>query len=139
VGIGFAIQSNTVKQVVAQLLKTGKAAHAYLGVTIEPLTSDIAHQFRLPVKEGVLVADVTSGTGAAKAGLKKGTRTVIVTGQPYTIGGDIIVGIDGVKVGSSVGKLEDIIAGHKPGDKITLEIYRGDKKMNVTVTLGSRP
>ena len=108
------------------------------GITIEPVTSELASQFRLPVKQGLLVASVKAGTGAAKAGLKAGTRTVIVSGSPYTLGGDIIVAADGTKVGSSMMKLEDIIAGHKPGDSITLEIYRGSKKMTVSVTLGNR-
>jgi S1-C subfamily serine protease len=139
VGIGFAIQSNTVKQVVAQILETGKATHAFLGVQIEPFTADLASQFRLPVKEGLLVTKVTPGTGAAKAGIKAGTRTVTVSGTSYTLGGDIIVAADGTNVASSSGKLEDIIAAHKPGDKITLEIYREGKKMTVTVTLGNRP
>lgn len=138
VGIGFAIQSNTVKQVVAQIIKTGKAAHAYIGVQIEPFTSELASQFRLPVKQGLLITKVTPGSGASKAGLKAGTHAVIVSGSQYTLGGDIIVAADGTNVGSSAGKLEDIIAGHKPGDKITLEIYRGSKKMTVSVTLGNR-
>ncbi|MGD0273395.1 MAG: trypsin-like peptidase domain-containing protein [Gaiellaceae bacterium] len=139
VGIGFAIQSNTVKQVVAQIIKTGKATHAFLGVQVEPFTSELASQFRLPVKKGLLVSHVTAGTGAAKAGIKGGTHTVTVSGTSYTIGGDIIVAADGKNVGSAVGKLEDIIAGHKPGEKLSLEIYRGDKKMTVSVTLGNRP
>ncbi len=139
VGIGFAIQSNTVKQVVAQIIKTGKASRAYLGVEIEPITSGLAIQFRLPVKQGLLIAKVTPGTGAAKAGLKAGTHQVILSGADYTLGGDIIVAVDGKHFGSSSGKLEDFIAGHKPGDKISLEIYRGNKQMTVSVTLGNRP
>ena len=139
VGIGFAIQSNTVKQVVAQILMNGKATHAYLGVTIKAITSELASLYRLPVKEGLLVSEVTKGSGAANAGLKGGTRHVTVSGDSYTIGGDIIVKADGVSVGNSIGKLETIIAAHKPGDKISLEIYRGSKQMTVTVTLGNRP
>ncbi len=138
VGIGFAVQSNTVKQVVAQILKSGKASHAYLGVGIKAITPELASLYRLPVKEGLLVTDVTKGSGAAKAGLKGGTRDVTVAGSTYTIGGDIIVAADGQGIGNSAGKLETIIAGHKPGDKLALEIYRGDKKMTVTATLGNR-
>jgi len=80
----------------------------------------------------------TSGTGGAKAGLKGGTREVTVSGYSYMMGGDIIVKADGVSVGSSTSKLESIIATHKPGDKLTLEIYRGSQKKTVTVTLGNR-
>jgi S1-C subfamily serine protease len=139
VGIGFAIQSNTVKQVVAQIISYGRATHAFLGVTLDPITSDVASHFRLPVKEGLLVASVARGSGAAKAGIKAGSREVTVSGNGYKLGGDIIVGADGTNVGGSIGKLEDIIAGHKPGDKISLAIYRGNKEMTITVTLGNRP
>ena len=138
VGIGFAVQSNTVKQVVAQIIGTGKAAHAFLGVQVQAISSEVASLFRLPVKDGLLVTRVTAGTGAAKAGVKGGTTSVTVAGQSYRLGGDIIVGADGTSVGSSVGKLEAIIAASKPGDKIVLEIYRDNKKMTVTVTLGNR-
>ena len=138
VGIGFAIQSDTVKHVVAQILKTGKATHAQIGVGVQGITSELASLYRLPVKQGVLIETVKPGTGAAKAGLKAGKHKVIVAGQPYFIGGDIIVKADGVSVGSSVGKLLNVVAAHKPGDKLSLEIYRGNTKMTVTVTLGSR-
>jgi S1-C subfamily serine protease len=140
VGIGFAIQSDTVKQVVAQILKTGKAIHAFLGVgNISEVTPAVAHMFRLPVDHGLLFGNVVRGTGAAKAGLKAGSHKVTVAGQSYWLGGDIIVSADGTSIGSSYGKLVSLIAKHKPGDKITLEIYRGNKKMTVTVTLGNRP
>jgi len=137
VGIGFAIQSGTVKQIVAQILKTGKATHARIGISVLGVTPQLASLYRLPVKEGVLVESVKPGSGAAKAGLQAGKHRVIVAGQPYTVGGDIIVKADGVSLGSSVGKLESIVGGHKPGDKLPLEIYRGNTKMTVIVTLGT--
>ncbi len=138
VGIGFAVQSNTVKQVAAQILTSRKATHAFLGVRVAGITPELASLFRLPVKQGLLIDEVTPGTGAAKAGLKGGTRKVPVAGLGFKIGGDIVVSADGVNVGSSTGKLETIIAAHKPGDKLALEIYRGNTKMTVTVTLGNR-
>jgi S1-C subfamily serine protease len=137
VGIGFAVQSNTVKEIVAQILKTGKATHAYLGVYLKQITPALANLFRLPTNKGLLVDQVVAGSGAAKAGIKGGTTTVTVSGQSYRLGGDIIVGVDGKSVGGLYGKLEASIAAHKPGDKISLEIYRGDKKMTVSVTLGN--
>lgn len=138
VGIGFAIQSNTVKEIVAQLLKNGKATHAQIGISVVGVTPQLASLYRLPVKQGVLVESVKAGSGAAKAGLKAGKQKVSVAGQTFFIGGDIIVKVDGVSLGSSVGKLESIVAGHKPGDKLSLEIYRGNTKMTVSVTLSNR-
>jgi S1-C subfamily serine protease len=138
VGIGFAIQSNTVKEIVAQILKTGKATHAQIGISVVGVTPQLASLYRLPVKQGVLVESVKAGSGAAKAGLKAGKQKVSVAGQTFFIGGDIIVKADGVSLGSSVGKLESIVADHKPGGKLSLEIYRGNAKTTVTVTLSNR-
>jgi S1-C subfamily serine protease len=136
VGIGFAIQSDTVKQIAAQILKTGKATHAQIGVGVQGVTPALASLYRLPVKQGILVESVKAG--AAKAGLKAGTHKVSVAGQNFIVGGDIIVKANGVSLGSSVSKLLNIVAEHKPGDKLSLEIYRGNTKMAVTVTLSSR-
>ncbi len=138
VGIGFAISSNLVKQVVAQLIADGKATHAFLGVTVLPVTPQVARAFRLPVKEGLLVASVQNGSGADKAGLKGSSDNVTISGETYPVGGDIIVKVDGTDVGSETNKLEEIIASHKPGDKIQVGFYRGDNQRTVTVTLGNR-
>src|ERR1035437_244180 len=124
VGIGFAIQSDTVKQIAAQILKTGKATHAQIGVGVQGVTPALASLYRLPVKQGILVESVKAG--AAKAGLKAGTHKVSVAGQNFIVGGDIIVKANGVSLGSSVSKLLNIVAEHKPGDKLSLEIYRGN-------------
>src|SRR5262245_26645142 len=93
VGIGFAIPSNTVKDVVAQILKSGKVEHAYLGVTLQDVSSSVAGVFHLPVTSGILIERVQAGTAAARAGLKGGTTATTVAGEDYTMGGDIIVGV----------------------------------------------
>ncbi len=138
VGIGFAVPSNTVKDVVAQILRTGRVDHAYLGITGQAVSPDIAQNYNLPVEEGVLVASVTSGSGAEKAGLEGGEKEVVVAGETYILGGDIIVTFDGKQI-SSIEQLLDAIASRKPGDKVKLGIYRNAKKTSVTVTLGRRP
>ena len=138
VGIGFAVPTNTVKDVVAQILRTGRVDHAYLGISGQALTEDVSDTYNLPVESGVLVAKVTSGSGAAKAGLEGGEREVVVAGETYTLGGDIIVSIDGRKI-STIEELRDAISGKKPGDEVTLVIYRDANKTSVTVTLGRQP
>ena len=138
VGIGFAVPSNTVKDVVAQLLRTGRVEHAWLGIRGKPLTADVADTFNLPVASGVLVETVTPGSGAAKAGLKPGETEVVVAGETYVLGGDIIVAVDGEAV-SAVEDIRDVIAAHKPGQKIKLGLYRDEKRSSVTVTLGRQP
>ncbi|MCI0635430.1 MAG: trypsin-like peptidase domain-containing protein [Actinobacteria bacterium] len=138
VGIGFSVPSNTVKDVVAQILRTGRVEHAYLGISGQAVNADLAETYNLPVKAGVLVGTVTDGSGADKAGLQGGARDVVVAGETYVLGGDIIVGLGGQKI-SSIEELRDAIAGHKPGDKVTVVIYRDGDKSSVIVTLGRQP
>jgi S1-C subfamily serine protease len=138
VGIGFAVPSNTVKDVLAQLLRNGRVDHPYLGISGQPVTADLADTYNLPVESGVLVEDVRAGTGADKAGLQDGETQVVVAGETYVLGGDIIVTFDGRPI-SSVEELSELISGHTPGEKVKLGIYRDAKRSSVTVTLGRRP
>ena len=138
VGIGFSVPSNTVKDVIAQIMRTGRVDHAYLGISGKPVNSVVADTYNLPVAKGVLVESVTSGSGAGKAGLQGGETQVVVAGETYVLGGDIIVSFDGKQI-SSIEQLRDAIAGHKPGDKVSLVIYRKAKKTGVTVTLARQP
>jgi S1-C subfamily serine protease len=137
-GVGFAVPSNTVKSAAGQLIKSGKVDHAAIGILAQPITPDVAEAFRLPVKKGVLVEEVQSGSGAAKAGIKGGTTDVTVAGESYTLGGDIIVSANGRPV-DDLASLRDVVSELEPGATITLEVYRGDVKRTVEVKLGRRP
>jgi S1-C subfamily serine protease len=138
VGIGFAVPSKTVKDVVAQILRTGRVEHAWLGINGQPVTEDVAENYNLPIDEGVLVEKVWPNSGAAKAGLKAGDTQVVVAGETYVLGGDIIVSVNGKKI-SEIEDIRDVIAAHKPGEKIKLGIYRDAAKSSVTITLGRQP
>src|ERR687885_836512 len=135
VGVGFAIPINTVRTVVAQLLKNGSVEHASLGITGVAITSEIANVFHFPVSHGVLVATVKPGSAAAKAHLHAATTQAVVAGETWPIGGDLIVKADGQTIGS-LERLRDVIATKKPGDRLQLQIYRGTKKTTLDVTLG---
>ena len=138
VGIGFAIPINTVKTVAAQIIRSGKVEHPSLGVGVQPITEQLVKLFNLPTNRGLLVEDVTAGSGASKAGLQPGTSAVVVEGESYQLGGDIIVGADGKPV-TTVEALQNTIAKKKPGDKLSLEIYRDGHKKTVDVELGRQP
>ncbi|HET8605566.1 MAG TPA: trypsin-like peptidase domain-containing protein [Gaiellaceae bacterium] len=138
VGIGFAIPVNTVKQVAAQIIRSGKAEHPYLGVTLADVDTQLAHVFNFPVKTGLLVETVQPGGAAARAGLHGGTTSVVVAGESYTIGGDVIVRIDGRRI-ATVDQLRDVLDTMKPGDRVTLEVYRGRKHLTLTTKLGRQP
>jgi len=143
VGIGFAIPSNTVSTVIGQILKTGHAQHPLLGIEPQTITPTLARLLHLPIANGMLIAKVEPGSGAAKAGLEGGTTQVTVSGESYVVGGDVIARIDGQQV-SSLAVLRDLVAAKKPGDTMTLTFYRGSngsswKLMNVNVKLGRQP
>jgi putative serine protease PepD len=110
-GIGFAIPSDTVHTIAGQLISTGQAKHAYLGVAL----SDSSTQAR--------VAQVNPGTPAASAKLKAG---------------DVITEVDGAKV-DSADALSQAIDSHQPGETVTLHVTRGGKNLTVQVKLGTRP
>jgi putative serine protease PepD len=125
VGIGFAVPSNTVKQVVPTIAKGGSIQHAWLGVQMGKLTG----------VEGVAVGVVTPGGPAARAGMRS------VSGQTRTgqePDGDVIIAIDGKKV-DQPDDISAIINGHKPGDVISLEVKRNGQRETLKVTLGNRP
>ena len=138
VGIGFAVPANTVKQVVAQLVATGKVDRAYLGITGATVTPELARTFRLPVQTGVLVQSIGTGSPAADAGLKGGSTDVVVAGESYTIGGDVIVALGGKRV-SSLEELRDVLAEHEPGQTVKLAIRRGMRELTLDAKLGRQP
>jgi S1-C subfamily serine protease len=138
VGVGFAIPSNTVKTVMAQLIREGHVDRAFIGISAVSITKNVARVFRLPVSKGLLVQSVQPGSGAAKAGVKSGATQVVLAGESYKLGGDIIVEAAGVPV-ATLDRLRDIVAEKKPGDTIRLTVYRGDKKTTIDVKLGRQP
>jgi S1-C subfamily serine protease len=138
VGIGFAVPSNTVKAVVGQLLDNGRVDRSYLGIVATTVSPELARVFRLPVDNGLLLERVEPGSPAAKASLKGGTTDVVVAGEGYRLGGDVVVAAAGRRV-STIAQLRDVLAAHRPGDEIEIELYRGDKKQTLRVKLGRQP
>jgi len=110
-GVGFAIPSNTVKTIVSELISTGKAEHAYLGVSVET------------VNASVRITEVRAGTPAADAGLQSGDR---------------IVSVDGKRIVSGDG-LTSAISAKKPGDTVSITYSRGGQSHTVKIELASRP
>ena len=122
-GIGFAIPSNMVKAVKDQLVTSGKVVRGYLGVRIQELTRALAQSLHINTTEGVLVADVSKGSPAAKAGLKRGDVILAFNGRPT----------------SDPGQLRNIVAMSPPGTKVPVQILRDNTKREVTIELGALP
>ena len=138
IGIGFAVPINTVKEVVSQILETGRVEHAYLGIQMVTLNETITENFRMPVTAGVLLVEVVPGSPADKAGLKGGDTRVIIDGQTYMLGGDVVTKVDGTPV-DSADDVRAAVRAKKPGDSVSLEIHRQKETKTVTVELGRQP
>lgn len=120
IGIGFAIPSNMARNVMDQLLKTGKVHRGQLGVGIQPMTPELAQQFGLNETRGVLVNTVAESGPAAKAGIRRGDVIVAFDGKPVTDGNT----------------LRNQIAGTAPGTQVKLKIVRDKREQEIPVTLG---
>jgi len=138
VGIGFAVPVNTVKDVISELMRTGRVEHAYLGVQLADVTADVARFANLP-SQGVIVEGVVPNGPADNAGLRGSTGdTVILRGESYALGGDVITKADGHAIATG-DELRSVIDEKQPGDKISLEIRRDGVTTSVQITLGRQP
>lgn len=139
IGIGFAVPVETLRNVLPTLQAGKEVEVAFLGVTTVPVDEDL-QRLGIRVKNGLLVAEVTPGSGAAKAGVKAGDSraTVQIDGQEVNLGGDIILAVDGKSFGSPR-ELAGYIASKKVGDTIELKVLRGNDEKTIKVELGNRP
>jgi 2-alkenal reductase len=137
-GVSFAVPIDSVKRSLVQLLASGHVSYAYLGMQTEDLTPAIAQSFGYPVRTGALVSSVASGGPAAHAGLRPGHRTVLWENERLTIGGDLIVAIDGTKVTDSNDVARIVAERMVPGEAAWFTVIRHGRKLVVPVTLGSR-
>lgn len=120
IGIGFAVPSNMAKNVMDQLIKTGTVRRGQLGITVQPVTSDIARSMNMPSASGVIVADVQAGGAAATAGLKQGDVITAFNGEPVNLSND----------------LRNRVANTAPGTSVTLTVIRSGGEQQIQVTLG---
>jgi putative serine protease PepD len=117
-GVGFAVPSNTVRSVVSQLLGGGEVRYAYLGVSVDTVSTATGAS-----TTGARIGTVRSSTPAEDAGLQSG---------------DVVVSIDGTTIATG-DQLQSVIAGKKPGDKVKITYVRDGDRKTATVTLAERP
>ncbi len=125
--MGFAIPISSVKGMLSQLIESGEASRAYVGVYLVEITPEIAKTYNLPVNAGAYLYSssaytaVVSGSPADKAGIKDK---------------DIITAVNGVKIGTA-GSLSSLVGEYKPGDTVQLTVIRDGKEIAVNLTLGA--
>lgn len=134
-GIGFAIPINTAKAVLNDLMTLGRVRRPALGVRTVPISPELADEIGLPVDYGLLIIGVVPGSSADAAGLRAGTERAYLGNIPIMLGGDLIVAIDDQKI-EDQDDLTQMMNNHRAGDTVKITIYRGKKKMDVTVQLG---
>jgi S1-C subfamily serine protease len=137
-GVGFAVPIKTAADVVSQLENGGEVQRAYLGLSGGDITPSIAQALNLPVQEGALIEQVLNGGPADDAGIKGATGQATIGGQTVPIGGDIITKVDGKQI-SGMDEVISAVNEHKPGDELTLTVWRDGQQRDVTVKLGDRP
>ncbi|MBZ5613771.1 MAG: trypsin-like peptidase domain-containing protein [Acidobacteriia bacterium] len=134
-GIGFAIPINTAKAVLNDLVTLGRVRRPALGVRTIPIDSGLAEEMGLAADYGLLIVQAVPGGSADRAGLRGGSERAYLGNTPIMIGGDLIVAIDGEKVDSQQ-ILAQIMNKHRAGDTVKVTIFRGKKKLEVSVVLG---
>ena len=122
-GIGFAIPVTTARQVMESLIRDGQVTRGFIGIEQRDLTPEIAQTLNLPVKQGVLVTGVLQSGPASAGGLRPGDVVVSVAGTPVTNSYQLLTAV----------------ASLKPKAVAAIGVQRGDKALNVDVTVGQRP
>jgi len=138
VGVGFAISGDNVRRSIQQIRANGKASYAYIGISSQTLYPQLAQKLDVPVDEGALIADVVKDGPADKAGIKGGGKEVRFQATLVKLGGDVITKVNNRRV-TRENDFSEQITRFKPGDTITLELYRGQEQRTAHVTLGERP
>lgn len=122
-GIGFAVPTNMAKAVMESLISKGRVIRGWLGVSVQPLTPELAKQFNIVDEKGVLIGDVVEGGPAEKAGLQRG---------------DVITEYDGKKIEEPY-QLRNMVASTSPGTEVELKIIRNNKKETKKLIISELP
>ena len=138
-GVGFAIPSQTVAKIVPTLISDGEYKHPWIGISGTDIGLEMANVMGLESTLGFLIITVIEDSPASDAGLIGSNKMIEVEGREYSIGGDVIMSVDGI----DVRKIDDILIhlqrGKAVGDEMILEILRDGRTTNVTILLQERP
>jgi S1-C subfamily serine protease len=138
-GIGFAVPSNRVENVVQDIIQTGDFENPWIGVSGRDVTPEMAERMDLENATGFLVVDVVDGGPADKAGIQSGDRVETINGIETRLGGDVIVAINGEKVGGIRDVLNYLARKTEVGEKVEITVIRDGERRTIDLVLESRP
>ena len=136
--IGFAIPINTVKSIVTELRANGRVIRPWLGIKGKFVTDEVRNLIALPLVSGMLILDVEEGSPAETIGLRAGDLDVTIEGEPWILGGDILVAVNGQDVKTSE-QYATVIRQLKAKQSIELTLFRDGVRHTISATLGERP
>jgi S1-C subfamily serine protease len=136
--IAFAIPINAVKSVVTALQTHGRVIRPWLGVKGKFVTEDLRNLIALPLANGLLIVDIDDGSPAEKVGLQAGALSVVIEEEPWVLGGDIIVAINGQDV-KTAEQYKKALQQLQAKQTIVLTVFRGGESYSVSVKLEERP
>jgi len=136
--IGFAIPINTVKSIVTELRTNGRVIRPWLGIKGKLVTDEVRNLIALPLVSGLLIIDVEDGSPAQTIGLRAGNLDVTIEGEPWVLGGDILVAVNGQDVKTSE-QYAKVLRQLKAKESIEITLFRDGTRRTITVTLGERP
>ena len=136
--IGFALPINAGKAILRDLRETGRVIRPWLGLQGREIESQITSILRLPLSPGYLVEVVYDGSPAERAGIRGGSLSVVVQGEEYLVGGDILTAIEGSPIRTHQDYLAKVKA-LKPGQRTRITILRDGQRRELSLTVGERP
>lgn len=137
-GVGYAVPADTVRRTLQALREDGTIDYAYLGVATTRIYPQLARRFDLPVTSGAWLQEVVPGGPADDAGLRAGDDERRFQARPFIVGGDIVTAVNGEKLEDEAA-LGVALLDFRPGQQVTLRVYRDGKPRDVRVRLGKRP
>lgn len=136
--IGFAIPINVAKRVLPQLIHQGRIIRPWLGIVGRVIGKDLHEILTLPLVPGLLVEAIEAGSPAEQAGLHGGNLPIVISGEEYVFGGDIVTSINGKHVDNAA-TLTQVISGLRVGEKVALTVVHEGATRHLEFRLPERP
>jgi serine protease Do len=136
--IGFALPVNAAKSILRELRETGRVVRPWLGMQGREVDGPLTSLLRLPLAPGYLVEIVYEGSPAERAGVRGGNLSVILQGEEYLVGGDVLTAIEGTTIRTHAEYLAKVRT-LRPGQRVRLTLFREGQRREVTLTVSERP